>query len=128
MSISDSSATVVAIGKLFLDFLQKEVPNWSRGFYRFEVSSLGYGANASCVARDAVFILDALEHSDFFDEMSFLGNQLHEEMDEGKPKFCVMLLRVDSDFNYKVDFEYADCKRWRIAKLNGASGIPVGIR
>lgn len=39
----------------------------------------------------------------------------------------VLLLSVDSQLNYDVKFEFEDVNRWKITKLNGATGLPAGI-
>ncbi len=43
---------------------------------------------------------------------------------EAGKDFCVCLLRIDSDYNYNIYYEYAESKKWLISKLDGQSGIP----
>lgn len=46
-------------------------------------------------------------------------------MSRSEPRFRVLLLTVDSSFDYEIRFENADPLRWRITKMDGGSGIPV---
>ncbi|GAB7126174.1 hypothetical protein JCM19000A_06810 [Silvimonas sp. JCM 19000] len=39
----------------------------------------------------------------------------------------VFLLVIDSNFDYEIKFEYEDLDRWKISKLGGGTGVPVGI-
>lgn len=127
MSLNDSTATVFEMTKSFVSFLDVEISNWKRGFYRFEANEQMSGANSSYENSGGVFILPAIKYANFFGGMNTLAHSLRDQVDLVKPKFCVMLLSVDCDSNYKIDFEFKDAKRWGITKLDGASGIPIGI-
>lgn len=39
----------------------------------------------------------------------------------------VFLLTINSDFDYKIDYDFENMERWGISKMNGKAGIPEGI-
>ncbi len=67
---------------------------------------------------------DAVKNSGFYVSMDKKGRQLLKLL--GKDT-GVFVLIIDASFDYKIDFEYEDLSRWRISKLNGGTGIPVGL-
>jgi len=127
MQSQSKDEVVIELAKTFMDLLQRDVPGWSRAFFRFEASDLKMGSNASYEAADNVTLLSALKNSDFYRYMNDLASTLRERMGSDGRKFCVMLLSVSATFDYKIDFEYVEPGRWRISKLDGASGLPLGV-
>ena len=127
MTDQNNDEIVIEMAKTFMDLLQRDVPEWSRAFFRFEADHLKMGSNASYVAAGNVSLLSALRNSDFFSRMNDLAWTLCGRMGSVEQGFCVLLLSVNSSFDFNVDFERADPGRWRISKLGGASGLPLGI-
>jgi len=52
---------------------------------------------------------------------------LRAETRSAEKAFKVCLLIVDANLNYEVKFEYEDPEKWAMTKMNGGSGVPVGI-
>ena len=127
MTNQSSDEIVVEMAKTFMDLLQRDVPGWSRAFFRFEADHLKTGSNASYVAGANISLLSALRNSEFFNRMSELAWALRERMGSAEQAFCVLLLSVNSSFDFNIDFERDDPGRWRISKMGGASGLPGGI-
>lgn len=117
------SELVVELAKTFMSTLQQQFPGWSRAFFRFSATELHYGSKGSVERDGQVTLLSAIKLSEFFEHMN---RSAHELWQRGK-KFQVLLLTVQSDFDYRIDFELVDLGRWEITKLNGASGLPVGV-
>ena len=118
---------VVALARDFMTLLQREMPGWKRAFFRFDADHLKYGSIASYERDGQVNLIDPFATGDFYPTMNETAFGLREVMGRSEPKFCVLLLTVDSAFDYKVSFENADPSRWQITKMNGASGIPIGL-
>lgn len=127
MQSQSKDEVVIELAKTFMDLLERDVPGWSRAFFRFEANDLMMGSNASYVVAANVTLLSALRNSDFFSHMNDLASTLRERTGSDGRKFCVMLLSVSASFDYKIDFEYVKPDRWRISKLDGASGLPLGV-
>jgi hypothetical protein len=71
-----------------------------------------------------VEIVDVLNHKDCFHPIIKKGQELIAAL--GKTE-GVFLLIADSNFDYEIKFEYQDMNRWKISKLGGGSGVPIGI-
>lgn len=121
--LGTQSEIVIDLAKRFILEMQISSASWEHGFFRFEADGLKMGASASYQDKDGVFILGALRKKDFFDEMNLKGERLFQEI--GKDK-GVFILRVDSNFDYKIDFDFENSNRWKITKIDGNSGIPEG--
>jgi len=84
-----------------------------------------YSVCACCSASYAksgeVFIVDTLERNDFFDEMDKISLELFQEM---KKAPALLLLTIGKEFEYEIQFEYENMKRWNISLLDGGSGVP----
>ena len=122
-----ASELVVELARLLLAALQQHVPDWQRAYLRFEALDDQYGSNGSYITDSGIFLFSVFQFSELFDQINSLGFELREVMSNRKPKFYVFLLTVESDFTYKIDFEYKDKNKWQITKLDGASGIPEGL-
>jgi hypothetical protein len=121
-----ASEIVVEIAKTFLSEVM-QFPNWKRAFLRFEISDGDTATNGSYSTDSSVNLIGALQHSAMYEKVGALFEELHEVTSVSGKSFLVCLLSVDSNFDYKILFEHRDLDRWRITKLDGASGIPAGI-
>jgi len=102
---------------------------WLRAFVRFEMtSSSNWGCNGSYETPVGVMLFDPFtDGRDLFAAVNDLGPSLRQTASTPERETLVFLVAVDSEFNYKVDFESQDLERWKITKRNGASGIPAGL-
>lgn len=76
---------------------------------------------ASYKTPDEVLIVSALEHDQFFDDMEDSCVEILSAM--GRIP-ALMLITVDRDVEYEIQFEYADMARWPLSLANGGSGLP----
>lgn len=123
----ESTRLVIELGKALISAMQEQVPGWQRAFIRFEGSDSHHGAKGSYVTGAGVFMLDVFKFKELFQRVNTLGPQLREELADGERRFCLFLLRANSDFDYNIDFEWHDPDRWKISKMGGATGIPIGL-
>lgn len=117
------SELVVELAKTLMDVMEAQHPDWSRAFFRFHAEESHHGSTASYEHGENVTLFNPIQLSAFFSQMNRLGYELWC----GGLAFKVMLLTVRSNYDYDVQFEVKDAQRWRITKLDGATGIPVGI-
>jgi hypothetical protein len=122
----DASATaaIQEMAKDFIRCLHRVAPDFERAFFRFRLEPAAYGSNASYVSGAAVLLLDPFENSAFFEAANERARSLLHNF--GKTQ-GVALLTVDAAFDYKIDFDWYDLDRWKITKVDGASGIPAGL-
>ena len=120
----EASALVVELAGEFIGLLRNMGTNWEKAYLRFCHEGLVYGSNASYVCGSEATIVDAFELRAEFKNMNTKAVRLLESL--GK-KQGLLLLIVDSQMKYDILFEFEDLKRWRITKLDGATGIPEGI-
>ena len=122
-----ASQVVVEVAKTLIDAMRKIAPSWTRVFMRLDASDQNIGAKGSYVTDNGVSLLGTLDHEQLFGAMLSLGSKLRQATSNNGKQFVVCLILIDSNFDYEVKFEYDDPKRWEITKLDGASGIPIGI-
>ena len=122
-----SSELVVDLAKEFMALLKRSAPAWQKGYWRFDSEEERYGSNASYVTSNGVFLIGAVREGRFYETMNTLGRKLWEAEPEVSKRFRLCLLIVDSTFDYELKFERSDSAKWRITKLDGASGIPAGL-
>ncbi|HSI18469.1 MAG TPA: hypothetical protein VK980_11905 [Sphingomonas sp.] len=122
----DASATaaIEEIAKDFIRCLHRVAPDFERAFFRFKLEPEAYGSNASYISGAAILLVDPFENSAFFENANERVRSLLHTF--GKTR-AVALLTVDASFDYKIDFDWNDLDRWRITKVDGASGIPAGL-
>ena len=123
-----ASKLVIDLAQLFLEQLPHIASDWTRAFFRFIATDDHYGSSASYVTPQDVMLVSAMKYGGFYDRMNDLGFQLRRETENNGRKFCVFLLVVDAAFNYEIKFEYRDIEKWKITKLDGASGMPAGLQ
>lgn len=122
-----ASQVVIELAKTFVDALQRIAPTWNRAFMRLDASDQDIGAKGSYVSATGVSLLGALDHKQLYEAMLRLGSQLRQATSNNGRQFVVCLVVIDSNFDYEVKFEFDDPNKWEITKLDGASGIPIGI-
>ena len=122
----DKAATeiVIKLAKEFIELMQVLEPGWTKAYYRFRSEEARYGSNASYAVNGDVSLIGALKWEDFYEQMNSYGAQLLHVLGKGQGVF---LLTVDSRFDYDIQFEWDDLSRWEITKLNGNTGLPLGM-
>ena len=123
-----ASKLTIELAKTLMSTMQEQFPGWQRAFIRFEASDDHHGCNGSYVTNEGVFLLDVFKLKNLFTKINSLGVELREALTNQNKKFCVFLLSVDSAFDFNFDYEWKDKTKWKITKVNGASGIPAGIK
>ena len=119
-----ASLVVVDLAKDFISLLNDSDQKWMKGYFRFLFDIDYYQSSSSYSTSFNVFIIDSMKHSDICYRMDQKAEQLFDAIERSKG---VMLLVVDCDFNYDIKFEWNDLGRWRITKLDGGTGLPLGL-
>jgi len=122
-----ASNSVIALAILLIDAMKQVSPQWNRAYLRLQADADGMSARISYVNAAGVQLLGGIDYSAVYRQAIDLGEQLKALTDTGHRPFKVCLVIVDAAFNYEVLFDYEDDGKWAISKLDGASGIPVGI-
>jgi hypothetical protein len=127
MNFDQSSEVIVALAQEVVAMMRRIGSSWSRAFWRFESEGSRYGSNSSYTGPSGVTLISTLSEGAAFNRLNQLGRQLWESEADPNKRFAVCLLVIDSSLNYEVTFERSDMSKWRISKLNGASGLPAGL-
>ena len=106
--------------------MQAHSQGWSRAFYRLEVSDVAHSSSGSFVTSAGVQVMDAFAFDSLFEELERFGQKLTARVKPADRSFCILLLSINSDFDYNIDFDWLDLDRWRISKMDGGTGIPEG--
>lgn len=127
-SMDDRAPTLtLEIAKIVMTTMQEHFPGWQQAFIRFQASESHHGSNGSYVTPDGVFLFDPFKFNNLFIQVNGLGLELREALTNENKKFCVFLLSVDAAFDFNFKYEWKDAGKWKITKVNGASGIPAGV-
>jgi hypothetical protein len=116
---------VMQLAKDFMGALFATAPGWRKAFWRLESDGDERGCSGSYVRGGEVTVLDPFAHAMLMDRMGETGVSLLDVLGKGRRAVCLLIL--DSEGEYKVRFDYDDLERWRITKIGGATGIPVGF-
>jgi len=127
MDFDSAAESVIGLAQEFISLVRQLDPTWTRAFWRFESEELRYGSNASYVSPNGVFLVPALKQRVAIDALNEMGRKLWASEPDSAKRFCVCLLLVDSNFSYEIKFERQDLSKWRITKLDGATGLPAGL-
>ena len=120
----EASPLVIDIAKGFISLVMAIEPKWNKAYFRFCSQNSVAEAKGSFVADSGVQIIDVLKHKDFFHPTAKKGQDLLAALGKSEGVF---LLVIDSSYNYEIKFEYQDMSRWKISKLGGGTGIPLGL-
>ena len=124
MGLDEAAPHVIDIAKSFVALVRDVEPKWQKGYLRFCSHDLTTEVKASYVHGGGVEIINTLKHKNFFGSFTKKGKELLAALGKDRGLF---LLVIDSSLNYEIKFEYQNLERWRITKLEGASGIPEGL-
>jgi len=118
-----SSPIVIELASMAVAHLGELAPDWTTAYVRIACDAGSRQSKGSYVTASGIFMFNAMA-DDFLRRMREVGGQLFEAMKKDRG---VALLIVRPDLDYEIRFEWEDLERWPIAKLNGATGIPVGL-
>lgn len=117
------SEIVIDMAKALIGVVREVAPSWKAAYYRFYADERERGANASYADPAGVVLIWAVRQGDFYKRMEALSVQLFKVLGRERG---VLLLSAKADFSYDVKFDFDNLDRWKITKLEGASGIPEG--
>lgn len=115
------AAIVIELAQEFMATIRQIAPTYTRAFFRFCSEGHKYGSNGSYAVDTHIALIDPFANNRFFANMNEKAIKLLSAMDKNHG---VILLVIDSAFNYDVKFEYEDLERWKISKINGGTGVP----
>lgn len=124
MAGDEQSVIVIELAKEFMELIRQIEPAWRKAYFRFSSDGARRGSNGSYASDSEVTLIDPFKHNKFFKSMNEKSIRLFSLL--GK-EHAVLLLTVDSNFDYDIKFEYANLDRWKISKVDGGTGIPEGI-
>lgn len=113
---------IVQLAKRFIEEMQDLEPAFGRAFFRFQAENRMHSSCASYTTASDVFIVNALMQDEFFDEMDELSVLLLSEMGKNP---ALILLTIDKDFDYEIQFEYENMNRWEISLADGGTAVPA---
>lgn len=121
-----ASELVVDLAKSFIEYIQSaNLDAWDEAFLRFHSSPGQTGVTSIYRAGDEGEYFRSPHKFDFYKAVDRKFRALRDELARAAPRqFCVCLLRVDSEYHYKMLYEYDDPTKWEISKEDGGSGIP----
>jgi len=122
-----ASELVLSLATASLEFMKGVGKPWDRAYVRFQEADGNTDASASYVRGDDVTIVSAVREGPFFDKVLEFANELRGVISPPAATAFVCLLILDSNLDYRVKYEFKDTGKWKITKLNGGSGIPVGL-
>lgn len=121
------SAISIDYAKSAFKFLKAIGARWDKAFFRFSADESHNDCSASYVSNGAATLLSAIDHDAYFETMARYGEKLSALTESQHAGGFVCLLVVDSGFDYKIKFEFADSQKWKITKLDGGTGMPAGL-
>lgn len=118
------SQIVFDMAKALVDISNKIDRAWTKVYYRFYLDETESGANASLATSSSVALIGALDHPNLYSEENGLSKKLFAALNK---KRGLLLLVVNSQLDYEIQFEFENLDRWGISKMDGATGIPEGL-
>lgn len=115
---------MVELAKKIIQLVLNIEPKWTKGFYRFQYEIIRYGGNCSYSSSFGTDLIGTIHYNVVIKSMNNKALKIIELLEKER---TVLLLIVDSDFNYEIKFEYENLDCWRITKLNGGTGIPAEL-
>lgn len=123
--MSDAQAVIVIeLAKEFMELIRRVEPAWKKAYFRFSADGSRSGSNGSYESDGKMILIDPFKYDIFFKSMNEKSLRLLHIL--GKAR-AVVLLSIDSAFDYEIKFEYENFDRWKITKINGGTGVPEGI-
>jgi hypothetical protein len=116
----------VELAKIFIQEIQSSYSTWESAYLRIDANEDSIGCRISCKRSTQIELLDVLQHKSFTNAVIEIGSQLRECTPSNGKKFLVLLLVIENNFNYEIQYEYENSNRWAITKLGGGTGVPVG--
>ena len=113
---------IIQLAKLFIDEMHDLQPAFERAFFRFHTEERMYESSASYTTSSDAFIISAVMRDEFFEEMEKISLDLLSEMQKNP---ALILLTIDKDFDYEIQFEYKDMEKWQLSLIDGGTGIPT---
>lgn len=125
----EASGLIIELASKLIKTMQSMQKSWLRAFIRFEMTSSNtWGCNGSYETPVGVVLFNPFSDGrELFAAVNDLGPKLRQAASTPEREILVFLVVVDSDFNYNIHFDSTDADRWKISKLNSATGIPVGL-
>jgi hypothetical protein len=120
----EASVIIIELAREFIELVRNIEPRWSKAYYRFRSEGTRYGSNASYIVDSSAMLISAMKTARFYSSMNEKGAKLLSKLNK---ETGVFLLVADANFHYDVKFEWNDLKRWEITKMNGGTGVPVGM-
>ena len=124
----ENISLTVALAKNFVQEISSSYSGWESAYLRIEATEESIGCRISCKLPHQVELLDVLQHKPFTRTVMEIGAKLREQVPQNGKKFIVLLIVIESNFNYEIQYEYENSNRWAITKLGGGTGIPEGYR
>ena len=122
MKNDKSTVLIVEIVKQFLTLVRAIDSNWKEGYLRFSLRGSSTQIKLSYKTDFDVFIVDSLQHKELVHSIHQQGKDLLASFQKSSGLF---LLKIESNLQYKIDFEYENIDRWPISQVDGATGIPL---
>ena len=122
-SVKNESELVIELAKDFIQTMIDSDKKWDKAFFRFHSDKNGYGGNASYIEGSSVNLLGQFNSDDFVERACDNFEKLKELISQSNKPFCVALLVIDREYNFKVFYEYTDIDKWFITKID-SDGIP----
>lgn len=124
----EADELVLKIAKRFIEYASVLTSSWDEAFLRFEGDEEASQLSSIYRIGDRSSFFEADDDAEFdftinIDKDFVSLQRLIQEI-SGK-SFLVCLLRVDSNFDFNLYYEFENSEKWRISKRGGASGIPV---
>lgn len=124
MIANEATPILIDILQSFISVLREIDPHWQKGYLRCVGADSFTQVKGSYAHLSGVNIINVLDHEEFFDSMP---NKVEALLKSLEKKEGLVLLVVDSNLEYKVNLEFEDMNKWKITKMDGASGVPEGI-
>ena len=119
------SPLILDIAREFISLMRRVEPDWRKAYLRFSWKDHVSVVEGSYEHASDIEILQVTKHPDFVGFLVDAGQALFAGL--GKTE-GLLLLTIDSSFDYECEFEYRDFSRWSISKLDGGTGVPVGSK
>jgi len=120
----ETSNMVIVLAQACFDYFEQQDIRWDKAFFRYYADDSRASSSSSFIVGSQVELVGTIREKNWFRVMNSLFAQVRQLTPVGDDKFCVALLTIDSDFSYKIEFEYIDGDKWEINKMYGGTGLP----